>query len=80
VQNFTEVLDLHIPIKGLNLHAKVQWHEDNEMGVAFHAVTKTAVDDIGLDRRMDLVEAEISMLRLALKHLQKSTDKKTEAA
>jgi hypothetical protein len=80
MQNFTELLDLHIPIKGLNLHAKVRWHEDNEMGVAFHTVTKAAVDDIGLDRRMDRVEAEISMLRLASKHLQKNGDKKTEAA
>jgi hypothetical protein len=29
---------------------------------------------------MDRVEAEISMLRLASKHLQKNGDKKTEAA
>jgi hypothetical protein len=79
-QNFTELLDLHIPIKGQNFHAKVRWHDDNEMGVAFHVAESGAPDDVGLDRRMDRVEAEISMLRQAVKHLQKNGDKKVEAA
>ena len=48
------------------------------MGVAFHAIANA--EDISLDRRMDRVEAELAMLRQALKHLQKNGDKKTEAA
>jgi hypothetical protein len=49
------------------------------MGVAFHASASAGADDIGL-RRMDRVEAEICMLKQAVKHLQKIGDKKMEAA
>jgi hypothetical protein len=79
-QNFAELLDLHIPVKGQNFHAQVRWQDDNQMGVAFHASAKRETADLSLDRRVDRLEAEISMLRQAVKHLQRHSDKKTEAA
>jgi PilZ domain-containing protein len=79
-QKFTELLDLYIPVKGQSFHGKVQWDDDDEIGVAFNTVMKADAEDIGLDRRMDRVEAEVSMLRQAVKHLQKNGDNKTEAA
>lgn len=77
-QNVSGALELHIPVKGQSFHAKVQWHDDNQLGIAFHGTESVA--DIGLDRRMDRVEVGISMLRQAVKLLQKNADKKTEAA
>ena len=79
-QSFTEFLDLHIPAKGQSFHAKVQWNDSNEIGVAFHAATNTDPGDISLDRRMNRLETEIAVLRQAVKHLQKNTENKTEAA
>jgi hypothetical protein len=49
------------------------------MGVGFQAAESRTADDIGLDWRMDRVEAEISLLR-QVKHLQENGDKKIEAA
>jgi hypothetical protein len=77
-EKYSEILDLVIPVKGQHFRAKVRWQDDTEMGVAFHAVANA--EDISLDQRMDRVEAELAMLRQALKHLQKNGDKKTEAA
>jgi PilZ domain len=79
-QNLTEIVDLHIPVKGQSFHAEMRWHDGDEIGVAFHASPKADTADITLDRRMDRLEAEISMLKHAVKHLQKHTDKNTEAA
>jgi hypothetical protein len=79
-QNFSEILDLHIPAKGQNFHAKVRWSDGNEIGVAFHVSTKADSADVSLDRRVERLESEISALRQAVRHLQKSTDKKPEAA
>jgi hypothetical protein len=36
--------------------------------------------DISLDRRVDLLEAEIAVLKQAIRRLQRKTVKKTEAA
>jgi hypothetical protein len=79
-QDFTEDLDLHIPAKGQSFHAKVRWNDGDEMGIAFHASTKADTEDISLDQRVDRLEAEITVLRQAVKYLQKSTEKKPEAA
>jgi hypothetical protein len=78
-RNFTEFLDLHIPIKGQNFRSKVQWQEGNEIGVAFHVTTNTG--DVGVDKRMDQLEVEIAKLKHAVKHLQRKTaNQKPEAA
>lgn len=79
-QKFDGLLDLHIPIKGQNFHAKVRWHDGVEMGVQFHAPTQADTGEIALDRRVDKLEAEIVLLRHAVKSLQKNGDKTTEAA
>jgi hypothetical protein len=78
--NFTEFVDLRIPAKGQSFHARVQWHDGDEIGIAFHAAAKTDTAEVSLDRRVDRLEAEIAVLRQAVKHLQKNTEKKTEAA
>jgi hypothetical protein len=77
---FTEFLDLHIPVKGQSFHSRVQWQEGDEIGVAFHVATSTHAPEVGLDRRVDRLEAEIAMLRQVIKHLQKNVGQKAEAA
>lgn len=79
-QRFTEILDLYIPVKGLSFHANMRWQDGDEIGIAFHANTKTASADVTLDRRVDRLESELTVLKHAVKHLQKNGDKKTEAA
>jgi hypothetical protein len=79
-RDFTEFVDLHIPIKGQSFHSKVQWREGNEIGVAFHATTNTNTSGVAIDRRVDRLEEEIVMLKKAIKHLQKNADPKPEAA
>jgi hypothetical protein len=79
-QNLTELLDLHIPVKGRSFHAAMRWYDGDEIGIAFYASATTDKADISLDRRVDRLEAEISMLRQAVKRMQKHTDKNTEAA
>ena len=78
-REFSEFVDLHIPIKGQSFHSKVLWHEGDEIGVAFHTTTNTDSAGVTLDRRVDRLEAEIGMLKKAIKHLQKTTDPKAEA-
>jgi hypothetical protein len=73
----TELLDLHIPIKGQSFHAEKRWHNGDEIGVTFRAATKTNADDTGVDRRVERLTAEIDVLKKAIKHLQKN-DQKTE--
>jgi hypothetical protein len=80
LMNFSEFVHLHIPAKGQSFRARVMWHDGDEIGVAFHATAKTDSVDISIDRRMDRLESEIAVLRHAIKHLQKNTEKKTEAA
>lgn len=79
-QEFNGLLELHIPIKGQSFHARVRWHDGVEMGVQFHAAEQADTGEIALDRRVDKLEAEIAVLRHAVKHLQKNGDKTTEAA
>jgi hypothetical protein len=79
-QKFDGLLDLHIPVKGQSFHARVRWLDGVEMGIQFHATAQTDTDEIALDRRVDKLEAEIAVLRHAVKHLQKNGDKTTEAA
>jgi PilZ domain len=76
----TEFVDLHIPIKGQNFHSRVQWHEGDQIGVAFHTTTYMNTGEIGLDRRVDILESEIAMLKKAIKTLQKNAEPKVEAA
>jgi PilZ domain len=78
-QKITELLDLHIPIKGQSFHSRVCWEDGNEVGVAFHATAGADMGDIGPDERMDRLEAEIVMLKQAIRHLQKNADQKLQA-
>jgi hypothetical protein len=76
----TEILDLHIPVKGRSFHATTRWYDGDEIGIAFYASATADKADISLDQRVDRLEAEISILRQALKRMQKHADQKTEAA
>jgi hypothetical protein len=75
----TELLDLHIPIKGQSFHAEKRWHNGDQIGVAFNATQKTSIDDTGVDRRVGRLNEEIAVLKKAIKHLQKKGDQNTEA-
>jgi PilZ domain-containing protein len=79
-QKFSDLLDLHIPIKSLVFRAKVRWRDGAEMGVRFHATTQTDTGEITCDRRVDNLEAEIATLRRAVKLLQRNSDKAKESA
>jgi hypothetical protein len=74
----TELLDLHIPIKGKSFHAEQRWHDGDEVGVTFHATTKTKTADTGADRRVDRLKEEIATLKKAIKHLQKKEEQDAE--
>jgi len=76
----TELLDLHIPIKGQSFHAKVRWEDGSEIGIAFHATSNTDAANMGVDERMNRLEAEISALRHIVKLLQRSNDQKLHVA
>jgi hypothetical protein len=74
----TELLDLHIPIKGQSFHAEKRWRNGEEMGVAFHATKNTNSDDTGADRRVDRLKTEIAVLKKAIRNLQKKDEQNTE--
>ena len=80
----TEILDLHIPVKGQSFRSRVQWHADDEIGVNFDCLaaagTSAHEGDVDLANRVNRLEAEISALKQLVKRLQKNTDNKTEAA
>lgn len=77
-QKLSEFLDLYIPVKGQSYHSKVRWEEGNEIGVAFHTTSNTDADNIGLDERMNRLEAEVAAMRQAVKHLQRNADEKLQ--
>ncbi len=81
---YTEMLDLHIPVKGQSFRSKVQWHTGDEIGIVFDGSAATDADanmgDVDLASRVHRLEAEIAALKQLVKRLQKNTDHKTEAA
>jgi hypothetical protein len=77
-QKPAQSLDLYIPIKGQSYHSNVRWEDGNELGVAFYTSANAEAENIGIDERMNRLEAEIAVLRQAVKHLQKNTDQKLE--
>ncbi len=44
--NFSECVYLHIPAKGQSFRARVQWHDGDEIGIAFYASPNTDTTDI----------------------------------
>jgi hypothetical protein len=52
------------PLKGASFHAKVRWPDGHEIG----ASTKAVLADIGLDRRMDQPEQEITLRQAVKRH------------
>jgi hypothetical protein len=79
-QKLSDFVDLHIPIKGQSYHAKVRWEDGSEIGIAFHATSNTDAANMGVDERMNRLEAEISALRHIVKLLQRSNDQKLHVA
>ena len=63
------------PVKGAEFPRHGAAADGDEIGIAFHASTKALSADINLDRRMDQLESEITLLRQAVSHLQKNNDK-----
>jgi len=64
------ILHLFTPLKGQSFHAKVRRQGGDEIGTS----TKVVLAYISLDRRMDQLESEITLLRQAGNHLQKNND------
>jgi hypothetical protein len=58
----------------------VRWHDGDEVGIAFHEAQIPDTANIGLDRRLDRLEAEMAVLKQSVKQLQKNSDKSKEAA
>ena len=75
----SELLDLHIPLKGQSFHAEKRWNNGDEIGVAFQAAEKTNTAEAGIASRVNRLRAEIAVLKKAIKHLQKDGDLNTEA-
>jgi hypothetical protein len=74
----TELLDLHIPIKGQSFHAEKRWNDGDQIGVTFNAAAKLSTNDTGVDRRVERLKEEIVVLKKAIRHLQKNTDEVKE--
>lgn len=79
----TEMLELHIPVKGQRLRGKVKWREADEIGIAFVSETAVAtppLSDDELAMRVARLEGEIAALKQTVKRLQKATASITDAA
>lgn len=76
----SDILDLHIPIKGQSFHAQKRWRDGDQVGVTFRATSNGKVDDTGVDGRVDRLKEEIAELKKAIKHLRKNEDQITEAS
>ena len=79
----TEMIELHIPVKGQTLRGKVKWREANEIGVAFvsdagHEAPPASDDELTM--RVMRLEGEIAALKQTIKRLQKATTSITDAA
>jgi hypothetical protein len=76
----TELLDLHIPLKGKNFRAEKRWRNGEQVGVTFDPTSKTNMADPGVDKRVDRLRAEVALLKKTIKHLQKNNEPKPEEA
>jgi hypothetical protein len=76
----TSTLDLNIPIKGRNFHARVCWHDGCEIGVAFQARAATEAADMTLDKRVGRIEVEIAGLRQLVKQMLNRAAEETVTA
>lgn len=69
-----DIIDLHIPVKGQTLGAKVQWRGADEIGIAF--ISSSALGNVDphdgeLSARVARLEAEIAALKQMIKRLQR---------
>jgi hypothetical protein len=79
----TEMLELHIPVKGQTLRGKVKWREADEIGIAFISdagIGTQSTSDDELVVRVERLEGEIAALKQIVKRLQKTTASITDAA
>ncbi|MBI3705099.1 MAG: PilZ domain-containing protein [Rhizobiales bacterium] len=79
----SEMLELHIPVKGQRLRGKVIWREGEEIGIAFVSETvaeSTPASEEALVMRVQRLEGEIASLKQLVKRLQKATASITDAA
>lgn len=80
-----DLIELHIPKKEVMHHARVRWRRNNEVGVAyvengngrdhdngagnFEATGEQEHEGVGLEDRMQKLEAEMVLLRRTIKSL-----------
>jgi hypothetical protein len=69
----TDTLELHIPVKGQTICAKLKWNKSDEIGIAFEttpALTSPQTTNHELCDRIDRLEMEIASLKQLVKRLQ----------
>ena len=76
------VIDLYIPHKEQTLKAEVHWRHGDEVGIAFPNAGARAgrSADAELADRMQRLEAEVAVLKKALKRLRADVDGRAEEA
>jgi hypothetical protein len=69
-----DVVDLYIPQREQTLRARVQWRRQDEIGLGFMEIERTAAAEPSAGevmQRVALLEAEITSLRTVLKRLKR---------
>jgi hypothetical protein len=65
----TPGLELQIPVKAFRQPCRTEWHENNEIGVAFGSAA-SGDDGAGLHERVARLESEITSLKRLLRQLK----------
>ena len=79
-----DIVDLYIPQKEQTQRVHVQWRHGNEMGVAFGNAAMASGSDSPADgdlaKRVERLEAEVAVMKKALKRLKAAAGDADEAA
>jgi uncharacterized small protein (DUF1192 family) len=78
-----DVVDLFIPQRDQTIRARVQWRQNDEIGLAFEAADQTPVvlaTATEVMQRVAMLEAEITALRTMLKRMKNDKNRHDEEA
>jgi hypothetical protein len=71
--NIPDVVDLYIPQKGRTLRARVEWRQEEEIGLAFVEATIAAEENVTsqqIAQRLEHLESEITSMRGVIKRVK----------
>jgi hypothetical protein len=74
----SDLLELHLPVKGQKLKARVCWRNGDEFGVRFDALPPEEQES--LEARLHRLEGEIATLRQLIKRLQRVNEPAADVA